>query len=176
MTSLWQHRRETKRYSFSNAAIYSALVAANETEAFRLRIREERVWIHDRVDISTTVLREDDTFAFAFFKMSHDFSEFQTHARAEVERARTTGTLGAAVSGRDDIIYHSTIPWVRFTAISNPTGGGQDCIPRIVFGRCSEKDGRWFMPVAVEVHHALVDGLDVARFLERFERHLASPK
>ena len=24
------------------------------------------------------------------------------------------------------------------------------------------------MPVAVEVHHALVDGLDVARFFERF--------
>jgi chloramphenicol O-acetyltransferase len=30
------------------------------------------------------------------------------------------------------------------------------------------------MPVAVEVHHALVDGLDVAGFLERLERNLAS--
>jgi chloramphenicol O-acetyltransferase len=28
------------------------------------------------------------------------------------------------------------------------------------------------MPVAVEVHHALVDGLDVARFFERFADHL----
>ena len=29
------------------------------------------------------------------------------------------------------------------------------------------------MPLAIEVHHALVDGLDVARFLERFEDDLA---
>ena len=28
------------------------------------------------------------------------------------------------------------------------------------------------MPVAVEVHHALVDGLDVARFFERFASNL----
>jgi len=29
------------------------------------------------------------------------------------------------------------------------------------------------MPVAVEVHHALVDGLDVARLFERFETGLS---
>ena len=28
------------------------------------------------------------------------------------------------------------------------------------------------MPVAVEVHHALVDGLDVARFFDRFTAYL----
>jgi chloramphenicol O-acetyltransferase len=29
------------------------------------------------------------------------------------------------------------------------------------------------MPVAVEVHHAVVDGLDVARFMERFQHALS---
>ena len=31
---------------------------------------------------------------------------------------------------------------------------------------------RMKMPVSVEVHHALVDGLDVARFFERFAANL----
>jgi chloramphenicol O-acetyltransferase len=31
------------------------------------------------------------------------------------------------------------------------------------------------MPVAVEVHHALVDGLDVARFFDRFNSYLDRP-
>ena len=53
-------------------------------------------------------------------------------------------------------------------------GRGEDSIPRIVCGRCSEDRGRWVMPVAVEVHHGLVDGLDVARFLERFEKGLVT--
>jgi chloramphenicol O-acetyltransferase type A len=172
VTSLWEHCHQSNELSFSTAAIYLALVAVNETEPFRLRIRENRVWMHDRVDVSTTVLRADDTFAFAIFPMVENFSEFHTRARTEAHIARTSDTLGAAVPGQDNLIYHSTLPWIRFTAVSNPTGGGQDCIPRLVFGRCSQHDGRWQMPVAVEVHHGLVDGLDVARFYERFERSL----
>ena len=166
--------QEATTFSFSIAAIYAALAAANETEAFRLRIREDRVWIHDSVDISTTVLRPDETFAFAIFPMTETPSEFQVQARAEAETARTSATLGVAVSGRDDLIYHSTFPWVRFTAISNPTNGNKDSIPRIVFGRYSQQDGRWRMPVSVEVHHALVDGIDVSRFFERLEKRLGS--
>lgn len=173
VTRLWRHCHRTNDYSFSIAAIYLALLAANETEPFRLRIRENKVWLHDRIDVSTTVLRADETFAFAIFPLAGTFSEFQTHARAEAQIARTSETLGAAVSGRDNLIYHSTLPWIRFTAVSNPTDGVQDCIPRLVFGRCSEQEGRWLMPVAVEVHHGLVDGIDVARFFERFERNLA---
>ena len=174
VTRLRKLCQEATTFSFSIAAIYAALAAANETEAFRLRIREDRVWIHDSVDISTTVLRPDETFAFAIFPMTETPSEFQVQARAEAETARTSATLGVAVSGRDDLIYHSTFPWVRFTAISNPTNGPRDSIPRLVFGRYSQQDGRWRMPVSVEVHHALVDGIDVARFLERFEQRLAS--
>ena len=59
------------------------------------------------------------------------------------------------------------LPWLRFTAYTNALPGG-DSIPRIVFGRATREGRRMKMPVAVEVHHALVDGLDVARFFERF--------
>jgi chloramphenicol O-acetyltransferase type A len=151
-----------------------ALAAVNETEAFRLRIRGDKVWIHDRLDISTTVLRPDETFAFALFPMAENFATFQAQAHIEAQAARACTTLVVAASGRDDLVYHSTFPWVRFTAISNPTNGGDDSIPRIVFGKYSEQNGRWSMPVSVEVHHALVDGLDVARFFQRFEQRLES--
>jgi len=172
VTRLWQQSREGNGPSFSLSAIYLALVAANETEAFRLRIRDDKVWLHDRIDVSTTILRPDDTFSFAVFPMTGQFVEFERLARAEIDSSKGRASLLPPAEGRDDLFYHSTLPWVRFTAFSNPIGRGNDCIPRVVFGRCSEQNGRWQMPVAVEVHHALVDGLDVARFLERFEKHL----
>ena len=65
VTPLWQQSRDGKGRSFSFGAIYVALAAANETESFRLRIRGDKVWLHDRVGISTTILRSDETFAFA---------------------------------------------------------------------------------------------------------------
>jgi chloramphenicol O-acetyltransferase type A len=48
-------------------------------------------------------------------------------------------------------------------------------VPKIVFGRHREAGGRRWMPVSVEVHHALVDGLHVGRFFERFQALLDDP-
>ena len=47
-----------------------------------------------------------------------------------------------------------------------------DSVPRLVFGKASLDGAIRRMPVGVEAHHALVDGLDVARFFERFEAAL----
>jgi chloramphenicol O-acetyltransferase type A len=74
--------------------------------------------------------------------------------------------------GEDDIVYQSSLPWLRFTSFTNAIGGG-DSIPRIVFGKCEIQGRRFLMPMSVEVHHALVDGLDVARFVERFQDELS---
>jgi chloramphenicol O-acetyltransferase type A len=175
VTRLRQECHENKGQSFSLAAIFLALAAVNETEAFRLRIRGQRVWLHDSVGVSTTVPRRDETFGFAVIEMAGSVDDFQTQARVRTAAAKDNRSLGPSIGDRDDLIYHSTLPWIRFTALSNPTGGGQDSIPRIVFGRYTEEGGRWRMPVSVEVHHALVDGLDVARFFERFERGLSGP-
>lgn len=173
VTRLWVQSREADSRSFSLAAIYLGLMAANETEALRLRIRASKVWLHDRVGISTTILRPDETFGFGIFPMADSFAEFERVALTQTAIASSNRSLENPPVGQDDLIYHSTIPWIRFTAFSNAIGRGDDSMPRLVFGRCTEELGRWLMPVSVEVHHALVDGLDVARFLERFEQHLA---
>ena len=174
VTRLWRESRERHGRSFSLAAMYLALAAANETEALRLRIRGDKVWLHDSVGISPTILRPDETFSFAAFPMADSFADFERRARAETEIAKTSQSLRSPAEDQDDVIYHSTIPWIRFTAFTNAIAGPEDCIPRVAFGRCTEEGGRWRMPVSVEVHHALVDGLDVARFFERFGQGLAS--
>jgi chloramphenicol O-acetyltransferase type A len=173
-TRLCRKCQEPNGPSFFLAALFLALRAANETEALRLRLREQGVWLHHRVHASSTVLRLDETFAFAYFELRESFAEFQALGRAEVARAAAAHTLEARQE-EDDLIYHSSLPWIRFTAFSNPLCLGGDSIPRVVFGQCTPVGKRWRMPVAVEAHHALVDGLDVARFLERFQRGLSNP-
>ena len=111
---------------------------------------------------------------FAIYPMADHFADFEIHARAEADIAKDVTSLHKPAEGRDDLIYHSTIPWIRFTSFTNAIGHAGDSIPRLVFGRSTEEAGRWRMPVSVEVHHALVDGLDVARFFDRFERGLAA--
>jgi chloramphenicol O-acetyltransferase type A len=173
VSHLWHSTREPGGPSFFLAALFVAMRAVNLTEAFRLRLREDGVWLHDQVDASSTIMRADETFVFAQFRTFERFDQFQAHGLDEIARARAAALGGQSV--RDDLIYHSTLPWIRFTAFTNPLSTADDSIPRIVFGKCFQTGGAWHMPVAIEVHHALVDGLDVARFVERFQEGLDAP-
>ncbi|HEX8291455.1 MAG TPA: CatA-like O-acetyltransferase [Pyrinomonadaceae bacterium] len=149
---------------------------ANEVEPFRYRLRGGRVLVHERVDGGAIVLLDDDSFTFVYFDFEEDFPAFHGRARAAVERARREPPPLDQRADRDDLIYHSVIPWVSFTSISHARDSRrQSGIPKVTFGKYRDVGGRVLMPVSVEVHHALMDGLHVGRFFERLEGYFKDP-
>ena len=56
--------------------------------------------------------------------------------------------------------------------MTHPFDGPQDCIPRIAWGKIAADGERWAMPVAVQVHHALVDGRHIGQFFEKLETEM----
>lgn len=157
--------------SFFLATVFLALRTANEIDAFRTRVRGDGAWIHDSVSITPTVLRADETFAFSRLDPAPDFKTFAEHSLPLVESAREIKPLLTSLPD-DDVVYHSTLPWLRFTSFTNALDGASDSVPRVVFGKCAKDGQRWPMPVGVEVHHAVVDGLDVGRFFQKFQAAL----
>jgi chloramphenicol O-acetyltransferase type A len=168
VTVAWARAREAAAPSFFVASLYAASRAANLVEAMRTRVRDSRAWIHDRVAVSTTVSRSDETFGYARIEAVEPFDAFAAHAQQVIDAAATGGGLSEP-NVDDDVVYHSTLPWLRFTAFSNAMAR-RDSIPRVVFGKCVPDGGRVVMPVALEVHHAVVQGRDAARFYERLQR------
>jgi chloramphenicol O-acetyltransferase type A len=170
VTTTWNRCRKPGAPSFFLSSVFLMLNAVNDVEAFRLRLRPRGVWRHDRIGVGPTIRRPDETFGFARFEPAETLEEFVGPSSAAIARAMSATRLEPSEMA-DDVVYHSVLPWFRFTSYTNALPGG-DSIPRIVFGRVERAGGRMRMPVAVEVHHALVDGLDVARFFERFGREL----
>ena len=168
VTDLWQRSRSPEGPSFFLATLFCAVRAANAVEAFRARVRNDRVWIHDRVSIKPTVMRADETFGIARLELADTFAEFATRSAPIVREACEIRPL-VIDHPTDDVVYQTTLPWLRFTSFSNALKGNGDSVPRVAFGRCSEDRGRWKLPVSVEVHHAVVDGVDVARFLDELQ-------
>lgn len=159
--------------SFFVASLFLSLKSANETEEFRYRLRGDGVVVHDVIHGGSTILRDDETFGFAYFDYDPDLARFADQAEAVLEKARRgTGPLDEHPE-RDDLIHYSVIPWLAFTSFAharkrNPT----DSVPKIVFGKYHGEKGAEKMPVSVEVHHALMDGLHVSRFFDRFQTGL----
>jgi chloramphenicol O-acetyltransferase type A len=66
--------------------------------------------------------------------------------------------------GNDNLLFMSAIPWVSFTSFMHPIHlHPVDSVPRFAWGKFFEQGGRLLMPLSVQAHHALLDGLHVGR-------------
>lgn len=160
----------------SQALHYFALRIANEIEPFRYRLKDEKVFVYDVINGGTTVLLPNESFAYAYFDYQVNFERFVAQMGKAVDDVRTgAGPLKPTM--RDDVIYHTTLPWFSFTSFAHArTPGRGDSIPRIVFGKFTPENERLVLPISVEVHHALMDGLHVGRYLNRLEEALLKPE
>lgn len=166
-----------KNISFFITYHFLSMKAANEVEPFRYRLRDGRVFVHDRIHAGTTLLLADETFTFVYFDFDEDFEVFHIRAKAAVEKARAGVSRLDEREGQDDLIHHSVIPWLTFTSISHARNWGrQDSVPKIAFGKYREDGNRIWMPISVEVHHALLDGLHVGRYFEKVESYFSNPR
>ncbi len=155
---------------------YFALKAANEIEQFRYRLRDGRVLVHDVINGGTTLMLPNETFTLVYFDYADTFAEFIGPAQHAVEETKKNSAFKPR--HEDDARIHcTTLPWISFTSFSHARKSRQeDSIPKISFGKFTRENDRTVMPFSVEVHHALVDGLHVGRYIERVEHMLAHPE
>lgn len=159
------------------ACYFVALTLANRLEPFRLRLEAGRVRVHDVVGGSTTVLRPDgESFGFADIDHDTDFDRFCARARASIEATRSGVSRFDPRPDEQARVHFTTLPWVHFSSFSHARNWGrEDSVPKFAFGRADADGPRTWMPMSVEVHHALMDGVHVGRFVEAFEAALADP-
>jgi chloramphenicol O-acetyltransferase type A len=175
VTSLLDLLRERPGFSVSLAYLYFALRVANEIEPFRYRLKEGRVIVHDVINGGTTVLLPNESFSYAYFDYHEDFETFYLGAAQSIKRVRAEGLLRPTM--RDDLIYFTVLPWVSFTSFAHArTPGRGESVPRIAFGKFAVESERTLLPISVEVHHALMDGVHVGRYLNGFEEALRKPE
>jgi chloramphenicol O-acetyltransferase type A len=169
----WLPSRATASVALANH--YFALRVANEIEPFRYRLHDDKVLVHEVINGGTTVLLPDETFTFAYFDYHEDFDDFMKGAQESV--AQTIAKPTFQPTPRDNLIYFTTLPWLSFTSFAHARKRGRgDSVPRIVFGKFIKENDRTWMPFSVEVHHALMDGLHVGRYVNRLQEALADPE
>jgi chloramphenicol O-acetyltransferase type A len=79
-------------------------------------------------------------------------------------------------SERDDLLYITSVPWVSFTGMTHPVQMKPvDSIPRISWGKYFEENGRVKLPLSVQVHHALMDGVHVGQYFIKLQELLDNP-
>jgi len=154
--------------------LHRSLIAAHQVENFRTRIVEGSVWRYEQIHGGSAVGRANGTIGFGHYPFRPRIDDFVREASIELDRVRQRDDIER--HPEVNVIRYSVLPWFDFTSISHARDfSREDSAPRITFGKITEADGRRIMPVSIHVHHALVDGLHVAQFVEEFQHCLDAP-
>ena len=128
------------------------------------------MFIYDKINVSSTILREDKTFGFSQVEYDENLNAFIENYNTEATRVQnTTGLLTREFS--ENLVHFSAIPWINFTSISHSRSFTfPDSCPKFSFGKMTTENDKKFMSMSVHVHHGLVDGYHLGLFFEEFER------
>lgn len=155
---------KNRGYSFYLTFMHAAALAANSIAEFRQRICGDGIVEYDECGTSHTESAGDGTYCYCTLYHNMPFAEYIGYAEAERKACREKNSLDED-ENVEGLYFISTLPWLHYNAIIQPTAGRDDSNPRITWGKYQEDHaGRLIMPVTVLCHHALVDGIHLAMF------------
>ena len=162
--------------SFNLAMVYVLTRAANAMPEFRYRIRGDVVVEHEIVHPSSTIMGENDVFSFCSMEYHENFRGFVERNAEKIASVRARPRLLEEDGGRDDLLFLTAIPWVSFTSFMHPLTIPVDSVPRFAWGKLFE-DGKFLkMPLSVQAHHALMDGLHLGRYYKIVQEYFRQPE
>lgn len=161
-------------FSFFAYYLHKSIIAANQIEEFKYRLIKKDVVIFDNIHAATTIGRNDGTFAFSFVPFSLDFKIFNESLNQEIKEVQNSTGLRLNENGlRKDVVHFSSIPWRKFSGLTQPRNyNNLDSEPKIVFGKSNMKGSELRMPISISVHHGLMDGIHVAKYLKLLQKLL----
>jgi chloramphenicol O-acetyltransferase type A len=149
-----------KNLSFNLSMIYVVTEALNELENFKYRLRGSEVILHDSLTPSYTHIDKGaELFKMITIPMENDIARFVEKAKEKAGK-QTEYFIPGDFIGRDDLVFYSILPWIRFTSIDHTINLQQgDAIPRVSWGKYFERDSEFYLPFNIQVNHLFVDGI-----------------
>ena len=172
VTALVQRTRRDGLSLFP-AMLHVVTGAANDVPALRLRLDEQGVVRVSKADPSFMALVDEEHFNFCHAPFTEDFDTFARDVAAAIQARHGDTTLDLTQDHRLDLVYVSSQPWVDLQTVHEAWSGDPlDAVPRIGWARIVPEGERWKVTVSIHVHHALADGLHLARFFEALARRV----
>ena len=146
----------------------------NEMPEFRTTLKPEGPGVYDSMHPMYTVFnKENRNFSGIWSYYSDDYQEFLRNYEKD-EAIYSRSTRYAPKDGAPENSFNiSMVPWLEFTSLNlNVYDEGKFLLPIFTMGRYFERDGKRFLPLAIQVHHAVCDGYHVGMFVQALQEKI----
>ena len=163
-----------RNISFFVSLSYIVSVSVNRIPQLRHRIIDGELYEFKTVDPGYTVLLDDETFSFCDSKFFEDFDTYYKYAVARIEEVKNRPNQNNA--DKNHMFFITSIPWFSFTSFVHPYDKLYSSIPIITIGKYFEQGDSWLIPIAIQVHHGVVDGFHVGKYYDCLEELCKKPE
>jgi chloramphenicol O-acetyltransferase type A len=166
------HEIKRKGIKLYPTIIYLLSVIVNRREEFRTSIdANDNVGVFNLLHPSYTIFQKDDeTFTNIWTEYTPSFSDFYQQYSVDVENYSKIKNFIAKPNSPSNVFTISSIPWVNFTGFNlNLPTGTKYLLPIFTTGKYFEQNGKIWLPIAIQVHHAVCDGFHIARFINELQ-------
>jgi chloramphenicol O-acetyltransferase type A len=160
-------------YGFFVSFSFLISKAVNLVPELRQRIIDGEVFEFEKVDPGFTVLLADRTFSFCDSRHFEQFDEYRQYATKKINEAREIPDCNTGE--KHHMFFISNLPWFSFTSITHPYDKNYGSIPIVTIGRYLEQNARFVIPIGIQVHHGLVDGIHVGDFYNELSAICQAP-
>lgn len=169
VTPLVRYSRR-KGYKFNMLLCWCIGKAAARTPEFYLLPVGDRLLQYDRLAVNTIAATDAGGIASCDIAFSEDLDDFNRDYLACTGRARQTGE-GKDLSAAHMVIGTSALAAYEIDGLVNLYAGVYNN-PFLHWGKYRRKLLRRLLPVSFQFHHAQMDGVPAARFLDQLQREI----
>lgn len=114
--------------------------------------------------------KSTEKFSNIWTEYSEDYEEFCKSYENDIKEFGSVNKMVAKPEIPENSFPVSMIPWTTFEGFNLNLQKGYDyLLPIFTMGKYYEDNDRYFLPLAIQVHHAVCDGFHVSRFINELQ-------
>ena len=137
-----------------------------------LNTRDELILYADMEPCYTVFHKETETFSNIWTSYSDDYETFCHRYEEDMIRFGDTNHFMAKPNLPENSFTVSMIPWTTFDSFNINVSNFKYLIPIFTIGKFVKENERFYLPLAVQVHHAVCDGFHVCCFINDLQSRI----
>lgn len=178
ITQLYSYLKKQK-HSFYLGFIYLVTTIANQDTHFKMSFNSKgQVGYWETLSPMYTIFdKKTELFSALATEYLPEFNVFKANYLSDLATFSNSGKLFPQKVLPENVLNISMIPWTSFTGFNLNVGNSEPyLLPIITGGKFTFLDNKVFLPVSLQVHHAVCDGFHAANFFNTFEKMAANPQ
>lgn len=165
-----------KKLKLYPTLLYFITKAVNKFDQFRTAFRSDGTLVlYEEMSPCYTIFhKETETFSNIWTEYTDDYAEFCQRYDDDMHHFGGINKMTAKPNQPENCFTVSMIPWNSFDSFNLNIAGFEYLIPIFTIGKYKEIHGRYLIPLATQVHHAVCDGFHVCHFIEKLQEMINS--